>query len=158
MSLHESSQKYVASLTRSGRFVWAGIFIQSVLFSFYGLHYFLSNTLATHRIWPVIVFSLLAVFTFFYATHFFSKYTQLRFQKIISLPEKNRKESLMLALVIQFLLVQFICILGILLSVFQQHFLYVYPFFVAFCIGMWKSWPQQKWFEKFYGAENAQKN
>lgn len=151
----DKSQQHIKiqkSLLRVSRWIWIGLFSQTTLFAFYGLNFFISETFATSAVLPIVIFASMALFTFFYGVHFFKNYTQLRFKKIMDLPEKNRREALLLAVVIQLLLVQFVCILGIFLSVFQQQGYFVYPFFAVFVLGMWKCYPQSQWFDQFFGG------
>ena len=149
------NSSYQKSLLRMSRGVWWVILLQTTFYTFYGLPLFMTAELPTHAVVPSVLFTLLGVFTFLYGTRFFRNYTQFRETKIMALEGKRRREAVLTAVVLQLLLVQFICILGIVLSIFQQRIYYVYPFFAAFAVAMWMSYPRNEWFNHYFGETHA---
>jgi hypothetical protein len=149
-----SNNKVVKSLLKTARWIHAGIFIQASLFALWGLSYFINPTEnAPLVMWPALVFSILGLGSFAYGLRFFQNYTTLKKNEILAMEVKKRRESLLLVTVIHFLMIEFVCVLGIILAIFLQRPSAVYPFYVAFIGGMALSIPRDTWFSSFFPEE-----
>jgi hypothetical protein len=146
-----SNNKEVKSLLKTSRLILAGIFIQASLFCLWGLRYFINLTENAPAVfWPTVIFSLLGVASFAYGIRFFQNYGSIRKKEIILMEIKKRKESLLLVVVIQYLMLEFVSVLGIILSIFLQKPTMVYPFYFAFFVGIALSLPKEEWFSEFF--------
>jgi hypothetical protein len=142
----------LASTVKTARFVFFGILIQSTLFSFWGLEFFITQSGPQSAPLAVyVVFVLMAVISFVYGIRFFQNYMKVRGAKLRTYEGRRLKETLLLVYAIQILLLEFVAIIGIMIAIFTQTAWLIYPFFLLFLIGMWFSYPQKSLFENYFG-------
>lgn len=148
-------EKELRSVLRTSRFIWWGVILQGCLFTFWGVNLFLTAEEETQvSFWPYVIFTLLGIVSLVYGFKFYQNYTRYRQKEIMQADFKKRKEMLLLAAVMHFSLLEFVCILGVLLAVFLQKKTVVYPFFIASMIGLAYSFPQKEWFAPFLKEDN----
>lgn len=142
----------LASTVKTARFVFFGILIQSTLFSFWGLEFFITQPGPQTAPIPVyVVFTLMAVISFAYGIRFFQNYMKVRGAKLKAYEGRKLKETLLLVYAIHVLLLEFVAIIGIMIAIFTQSAWLIYPFYFLFLIGMWFSYPQKALFENYFG-------
>jgi hypothetical protein len=142
----------LASTVKTARIVFFGIFIQSSLFSFWGLEFFITQPGPQTAPLPVyVVFTLMAVISFVYGIRFFQNHMKTRQAQIKVYDGKKLKETLLLVYAIHVLLLEFVAIIGIMIAIFTQTSWLIYPFYFLFLIGMWFSYPQKLLFEPYFG-------
>lgn len=146
----------LASTFKMARIIFFAIFFQATVFSFWGLQYFISQPGPTQA--PVtvyVVFTLMALVSFVYGIRFFQNYTKVKGAQLRGYSEKKRKESLLLVYAIHVLLLEFIAIIGIMISIFTQTNWLIYPFYTLFLVGMWFSYPRLTWFDSYFSSGEA---
>ena len=142
----------LASTVKTARFVFFGILIQSTLFSFWGLEFFITQPgPQTAPLLVYVVFVLMAVISFIYGIRFFQNYMKVRGAKLKAYEGRKLKETLLLVYAIHILLLEFVAIIGIMIAIFTQTGWLIYPFYFLFLIGMWFSYPQKALFENYFG-------
>ena len=145
----------LSSTVKTARIVFFGILIQSTLFSFWGLEYFITQPGPLTAPLPVyVVFTLMAVISFVYGIRFFQNYMKARGAKVKTYEGKKLKETLLLVYAIHILLLEFVAIIGIMIAIFTQTAWLIYPFYFLFLVGMWFSYPQKFLFEPYFGDSN----
>ena len=143
----------LASTLKTARIIFFAIVFQATVFSFWGLKYFISQSGPTQAsITVYVVFTLMALVSFIYGIRFFQNYTKVKATQLRTYPEKKRKESLLLVYAIHVLLLEFVAIIGIMMAIFTQTNLLIYPFYSLFLIGMWFSYPKLSWFDSYFLA------
>lgn len=144
-------EKELKKVLRTARLLWWGVILQACLFALWGVNLFLTaEQPTTEAWWPYVLFSIMGLLTTLYGIKFFHNFSQVRRQEILSHEPKKRRETLLMISVIHFLLLEFVCVLGILLAVFLQKKQAVYPFFVVSMIGLAFSFPTKEWFRSFF--------
>jgi hypothetical protein len=145
-------EKSLLSATlRTAKIIFFGIFFQATVFSFWGLKYFITQEgPAQAPIAIYVMFSLMAFISFFYGLHFFKNYIKVKGTSFFKVEPRKLKESLLLIYAIQVLLIEFVAIIGILVSIFTQTAWLIYPFYILFLIGMFLSYPRIYWFEPHF--------
>lgn len=149
----------MTSTLKTARIIFFGIAAQATLFVFWGAQFFLMPETPQTGGWSVyVVFSLMALISFVYGIRFFQNYTKVKSAELSVMGDKKKKETLLLVTAIHLLLLEFVCVLGILLSLFVQRQWVIYPFYAVFLAGLWWSYPRPEWYQKFYGKTDGDTN
>jgi len=139
------------STLKIARILFFAIALQATVFVFWGSAMFMfDEKLQVGGFGVYIVFALMGAFSFAYGVRFFRNYLKVKGHTIMVMAPPKRKEMLLLLTAIQFLLLEFVCVIGIFLSLFVQKQMVVYPFFVIFLVGMGFSYPKPQWYENFF--------
>lgn len=149
-----SNEQMVKSLLKTSRIILAAIFIQASIFAFWGMQFFITGaTVPFSALWPTVIFSLLGLATFAYGFRFFQNFSLVRKKELMTQDAKKRKESLLVIVVIHYLMLEFVAVLGIILGIFMQNSVYMYPFYAAYIVGVFMSLPKESWFSGFFVKE-----
>ncbi len=97
--------------------------------------------------WMVTV---LGVITFIFGFVFFKNYMALRKKRILRMPLKDRKQSVLIALVFQFVLFETLGLYGVLLSVWTQSTLKGIPFLLFAYFGFYVAFPRKTKLAPFF--------
>lgn len=131
----------IQSTKKQALYLWVGLNLSLTLFFVQSQMFFVKgNPLPSTQLeWIFIIMGLL---TFIFAYLFYSFYTKARKNQIRQMPEAQRKQSLLVAFVLQFILFETLGLYGVLLSVLTQNTWKAIPFVVAAYIGFVLSFPR----------------
>ena len=76
----------------------------------------------------------------------------LRKNRILKMPLRDRKQSILIALVLQYVLFETLGLYGVLLSVWTQSGLKAIPFLLFAYFGFYRSFPRRDKFAEFFRA------
>lgn len=127
---------------RQALFLWGGLSLTLTLFFVQSQRFFVKgDPLPTARIeW---IFIAMGLVTFLFGYFFFSNYTKLRKDKIARMPVNERKQSLLVAFVLQFIMFETLGLYGVLLSVLTRNTWKAVPFLLFAYIGFLSSFPRR---------------
>lgn len=74
----------------------------------------------------------------------------IRKNRLLKMPFKDRKQSLLIALVLQYILFETLGLYGVLLSVWTQSGLKAVPFMLFAYIGFYLSFPRKNLFKPYF--------
>lgn len=142
-------EDFVASTRRQALYLWVGLSLSLTLFFVQSQMFFVNaNPLPTSQLeW---IFTGLGVVTFLMGFFFFKNYMALRKKQLLLMPEKERKQTLLIAFVLQFILFETLGLYGVLLSVLRQNTLKAVPFVVAAYVGFALAFPKKEKIEPYF--------
>ena len=133
---------------KRARILFFIIFFMGTAFCFWGLQFFVLNEPTSNvHIGTYVVFSIMAFLSFLYGIRFVKNYARLRLKELKKYDLNKRKEAMVVASAIQLLLIEFVCIIGIFLSIFVQKREIIYPFYFLFIVGLYFSFPKADWYK-----------
>ena len=94
--------------------------------------------------------SFMGLVTFLFGYFFFDKYLGLRKKALLRMPFNDRKQTLLMAFVLQFVLFETLGLYGVLISVFTQNTWKALPYVVCAYLGFFMSWPSEKKIHPFF--------
>ncbi len=147
--MQKENQDMLKSTRKQALYLWVGLGLSMSLFYVQSQIVFVkSEPLPSSSLEWVV--SILGLLTFTLGMLFFKNYMALRKNRILKMPLKDRKQSVLIALVLQYVLFETLGLYGVLLSVWTQSGLKALPFLLFAYIGFLASFPKQKTFEPFF--------
>lgn len=139
----------VKSTQRQAFYLWVGLSLSLTLFFVQSQLIFVKgDPLPTSRLeW---VFIGLGVSTFLLGVFFFKNYMALRKKSLLKMPMKDRKQTLLIAFVFQFVLFETLGLYGVLLSVLTRNTLKAVPFVLFAYIGFFLARPKMEKITPFF--------
>ncbi len=141
------------STYRQALYLWIGLSLSLTLFFVQSQLVFVKGKpLPTSQLeW---VFTGLGAVTFLMGLVFFKYYLAIRKSRILRMPVNDRKQTILLAFVFQFVLFETLGLYGVLLSVLTQNTMKAFPFVVFAYVGFLLALPKKiKIKEFFLGSE-----
>lgn len=147
--MNSEKDETIKSTRKQALYLWAGLSLSLSLFYVQSQVVFIkSEPVPSSQLeW---VFSVLGVVTFLFGFVFFKNYTALRQKKILKLPYPDRKQMILVAFVLQFILFETLGLYGVLLSVLTQNSLKAIPFLIFAYLGFALAFPRQEKVEQFF--------
>jgi len=147
--MSSESEEYLNGARKQALYLWSGLCLTMTLFFVQSQLVFVKrDPLPSSQLEWII--SVLGVVTFLLGFFFFKNYMALRKSRILKMPFKDRKQSLLIALVLQYVLFESLGLYGVLLSVWTQSTLKAVPFLVFAYIGFYSAFPKRKLFEPYF--------
>jgi predicted transporter len=147
--MDQESEEFVNSTCKQALYLWAGLCLSMTLFYVQSQIVFVKrDPLPSSQLeW---VMTLLGILTFTMGLLFFRNYMALRQNRIMRMPYKDRKQSLLIAMVLQFVLFETLGLYGVLLSVWTQNHLKALPFLFFAYVGFYLSFPKKDKIRVFF--------
>ena len=144
-----TEESIIESTKRQALYLWVGLSLSLTLFFVQSQMFFVKGTpLPSSGLeW---VFIMMGFVTFIFAYLFYNLYTRARKSQILKMPMKQRKQSLLVAFVLQFVLFETLGLYGVLLSVLTQNTFKAVPFVVAAYLGFLLSFPKRRKIHPFF--------
>ncbi len=141
--MEESDKKnrnIIQSTWRQALYLWVGLNLSLTLFFIQSQVFFMNSGPFPHfRLeW---IFSVLGFTTFLFGLLFFKYFTTLRMKKLRMMTPEERKQSLLVAFVVQFVLFETLGLYGVLLSVITQNPMKSLPFIISAYLGFIVTFP-----------------
>ncbi len=137
------------STRKQALYLWAGLCLSMTLFYVQSQIVFVkTEPLPSSRLEWII--SILGVITFILGWVFFKNYIAIRKNRILKMPLRDRKQSLLIAIVLQYVLFETLGLYGVLLSVWTQSGLKALPFIAFAYLGFYRSFPKKDLFAPFF--------
>ena len=147
--MDERKTETFESTQRQAFFLWIGLSLALTLFFVQSQMVFVKGEpLPTSRLEWVFIF--LGLVTFLLGYFFFRNYTALRKKSLLKMPMKDRKQSLLVAYVFQFVLFETLGLYGVLLSVLTRNTTKAIPFVVFAYIGFYFARPTREKIKEFF--------
>lgn len=143
------ASRHLESTRRSALYLWAGLSLALTLFFVQSQVVFIKGeALPTQRIeWALV---LLGLVTFLFGFMFFRNYTRVRRQALLTMSWPERRQTLLVAYVLQFILFESLGLYGVLLSVLTQNTEKAVPFILFAYLGFYLAFPRRKQLEPFF--------
>jgi F0F1-type ATP synthase membrane subunit c/vacuolar-type H+-ATPase subunit K len=147
--MEQNATEFTKSTQKQALYLWAGLSLALTLF-------FVQSQLVFVRTEPLPssslewVFSGMGVATFLLGLVFFKNYLALRKKALLRMPFKDRKQSILIAFVLQFVLFETLGLYGVLLSVLTQSTMKAIPFLLFAYLGFYLSFPKEKKVAPFF--------
>lgn len=140
---------FIETTRRQALYLWAGLSLALTLFYVQSQIIFVKgDPLPTSQLeW---IFACLGAATFLMGYFFFKNYTKLRKPKLMRMPFKDRKQSLLIAFVLQFILFETLGLYGVLLSVLTRNSWKAAPYILFAYIGFYTAFPRRKSVADFF--------
>ncbi len=134
---------------RQALYLWSGLSLALTLFFVQSQMFFVkADPLPSSSFeWYLIG---LGVLTFLFGFLFFKNYTQLRKKRILRMPYNDRKQTLLVAFVFQYILFETLGLYGVLVSVLTQNTTKALPFILFAYLGFSLSFPKKSLIEPFF--------
>lgn len=147
--MEAEDQNYLISTRKQALYLWAGLGLSMTLFFVQAQVVFVKREpLPSSKVeWAL---TGLGVATFLMGYFFFKNYMAIRKNRILKMPYKDRKQSILIAFVLQFILFETLGMYGVLLSVFTQSTLKAIPFMFFAYLGFYLSFPKKDKIEPFF--------
>ena len=149
--MDQENIEMLKSTRRQALYLWSGLSLSMTLFFVQSQVVFVRREpMPSSRLeW---VFTALGAVTFLLGFFFFKNYTKLRKKRFLKMPLKDRKQSLLIAFVLQFVLFETLGMYGVLLSVWTQSTLKAVPFLFFAYIGFFIAFPKLGKIEPFFSS------
>ncbi len=147
--MDSEKQDFVMSTQRQALYLWVGLGLAMTLF-FAGTQvaFIKSKPLPTSNLeW---FFTAIGLITFLLGLGFYKNYLALRKNRILKMPFADRKQSLLIVFVIQFVLFESLGMLGILVSGLTQSTLKGVPFLIFAYLGLYIAYPKKEKIEPYF--------
>lgn len=147
----DDAKTFIHSTQKQALYLWGGLCLSLTLFYVQSQLVFVqSNPLPTSNLeW---VLSLLGLVTFLMGHFFFNNYTRLRKDKFSRMSFAERKQGLLVAFVLQFVLFETLGLYGVLVSVLTQSSLKALPYVLCAYLGFCLSFPKKAKIKPFFQA------
>jgi F0F1-type ATP synthase membrane subunit c/vacuolar-type H+-ATPase subunit K len=147
--MDSENKQFLESTRKQALYLWAGLCLSMTLFYVQSQIVFIKRSpLPSSRLeWMI---SFLGLITFVLGLLFFKNYMALRKSRILKMPLRDRKQSVLIALVLQFILFETLGLYGVLLSVWTQSSLKAIPFLLFAYIGFYWSFPRRALLSDFF--------
>ncbi|MEM7645444.1 MAG: hypothetical protein AAF203_00930 [Pseudomonadota bacterium] len=147
--MENKTDAIVASTSKQALYLWAGLSLSLTLFFVQSQLVFVkANPLPSSQLeW---VLSVLGFLTFLMGYFFFDKYTGLRKKQILKMPFEDRKQSVLIAFVFQFILFETLGLYGVLVSVLTQNTWKAIPYVVSAYLGFIIAFPKKQKITPFF--------
>jgi len=145
----------VQSTRRSALYLWSGLSLALTLFFVQSQLVFVKREpLPTQQIeWMMVG---LGVITFLFGLFFFQNYTKLRRTQLMKMPFAERKQTILVAFVFQFVLFETLGLYGVLISVLTQSTEKAVPFILFAYLGFYLSFPRKEKIEAFFKSAGGE--
>lgn len=152
LSMDKDAQEFLDGTHRQALYLWVGLSLSLTLFFVQSQMFFVkaSPLPSSHLEWYFIG---LGIITFVFGILFFQNYLRLRLQQLKRSPFNQRKQTILVAYVIQFVLFETLGLYGVLISVLTQNTWKAVPFIVFGYLGFGLSFPRKKKIEGFFKAQ-----
>lgn len=147
--MEHSQNEIIESTRRQALYLWVGLSLSLTLFFVQSQMFFVkANPLPTSKLeW---IFTGLGLLTFLLGYFFFKYYTEIRKPRLLKMPFNDRKQSLLTAFVMQFVLFESLGLYGVLISVLTQNTLKAIPFMVFAYLGFFLAFPKKEKITPFF--------
>lgn len=134
---------------RQALYLWIGLSLSLTLFFVQSQMFYVSaNPLPSSKLeW---VFTILGLFTFLLGHFFFKNYMALRKPQLVKASEKDKKQTILIAFVMQFVLFETLGLYGVVLSVLRQNTLKAVPFILFAYIGFAFAFPKREKIKPYF--------
>jgi hypothetical protein len=145
----EDNRIYLQKTRKVAIYLWSGLSLALTLFFVQSQIVFVkTDPLPSQKAeWGLVG---LGILTFLFGFFFFKNYTSLRRDQLLRMPLEQRKQSLLVAFVLQFILFESLGLYGVLLSVLTQSSEKALPFIVFAYLGFFFAFPRQAKLEPFF--------
>jgi branched-subunit amino acid transport protein len=143
MEMRQESKEIILSTYRQALYLWVGLSLSLTLFFVQSQIVFIkASPLPTSKLeWIILV---IGIVTFIFGLLFFKNYLSLRRNKILKMPFSERKQNILMAYVLQFILFETLGLYGVLISVLSQNTLKAVPFVVFAYLGFVLAFPKKE--------------
>lgn len=147
--MDKERQTFIDGTRRQALYLWIGLSLTLTLFFVQSQRFFVKGKpLPTEGIeWT---FTAIGCVTFIFGLVFFKNYTKLRRKQIEKIPFSDRKQIILTAYVIQFVMFETLGLYGVLLSVLTQNTMKAVPFVAFAYLGFLISFPKVQQIKPFY--------
>lgn len=147
--LNSESVQVIEETRRQALYLWIGLSLSLTLFFVQSQRFFVkSDPLPTSGIeW---VFTIMGVLTFLIGFVFFKNYTTLRKERISKMLNSEKKQTLLVGFVLQFVMFETLGLYGVLISVLTQSSLKAVPFVIFAYIGFLTAFPKKEKIAPFF--------
>lgn len=147
--MDSEAQEFLEGTQKQAFYLWTGLSLSLTLFFAQSQIVFVkSEPLPSSGIeW---VFSFVGLLTFLLGYFFFDQYTKLREKKIFKMPYAERKQTILVAFVLQFVLFETLGLYGVLLSVLTQNSMKAVPFLIFAYLGFVRRFPRKEVIAPFF--------
>ena len=147
--MEKTGDQIIGETHRQALYLWAGLCLALTLFFVQSQIVFVKGEPAptAQTEW---VFSGVGIVTFLMGLLFFRNYTGLRRLQWLKMPFAQRKQNLLVAYVIQFILFETLGLYGVLLSVLSKNTWKAVPFMVFAYLGFILSFPKKSQLDLFF--------
>ena len=147
--MDKQKRDLVKETYRQALYLWGGLCLALTLFFVQSQVVFVKGKpLPTSQL--EYVFSGLGVVTFLMGYFFFNNYTSLRKNYLMKMPVDQRKQNILVAYVIQFVMFESLGLYGVLLSVLTKNSWKALPFMVFAYLGFGVSFPKKHKISSFF--------
>ncbi|MCB0379103.1 MAG: hypothetical protein KDD33_11480 [Bdellovibrionales bacterium] len=139
----DSRDDFVQSTKTQALYLWIGLCLALTLFFVQSQMFFVkTDPLPSQSLeW---VFAFLGLVTFLFGYFFYRAYISLRRKQIMQLTLPDRKQSVLVAFVLQYVLFETLGLYGVLLSVLMQNTVKAIPFVLFAYLGFVLSFPKKE--------------
>ena len=149
MAQEKLPQEVLLSTRRSALYLWVGLVLAMTLF------YVQSQTVFIHSSpvafvafeWTLVILGFL---TFLFGYYFFDKYVEIRKKALLQAQFKDRKQTLLMAFVYQYILFETLGLYGVVISVFTQTPGKALPFVLCSYLGFLMAFPRKRKLAPFF--------
>ena len=143
------TQSTLIGTQKQALYLWSGLSLALTLFFVQSQIVFVkADPLPSSKLeW---VFSGLGLITFLIGVLFYKNYLALRKRALLRMPLKDRKQSVLIAFVLQCILFETLGLYGVLLSVLTQNTWKALPFILFAYIGFYLAFPKKEKFTTFF--------
>lgn len=151
MESEEQREALFQSTCRQATYLWVGLLLAMTLFYAQSQIVFIKEgpNGASPFEWPLI---FLGALTFWVGLYFFKNYTKVRARALGKAEYGDRKQTLLVAFVFQFILFETLGLYGVILSVLTQNSWKALPFVFASYLGFLVAFPRRKVIAPFFGG------
>lgn len=152
--MSEERESFIANTKRQATYLWTGLSLSMTLFFVQGQIVFVKGKpLPSSNLEYVI--SALGAVTFLIGFFFFKNYMALQKKRLAKMPFKERKQSILVAMVLQFVLFETLGLYGVLLSVLTQNTWKAVPFLLFSYFGFLSAFPKRSLIEPYFQHQRS---
>ena len=144
-----TAEETLQSTKKPALYIWVGLLLAMTLFYVQSQTVFIHSSPVSFSTFEWVLVAL-GIATFLFGYFFFDKYTGPRKKALLQADLKDRKQSLLMGFVYQFILFETLGLYGVVISVFTQTPAKALPFMVCAFLGFFISFPKQKKLKPFF--------
>ena len=150
----ENEEEIVRSTWRQALYLWVGLSLALTLFFVQSQMFFINSKPAPNSKIEWLFWGL-GLVTFLFGLLFFKYYTRFRKKRLDWMPPEERKQTLLVTFVIQFVLFETLGLYGVLVSVLTQNAIKSLPFIVFAYLGFILVFPRKEKIKVFFADSSS---